>query len=217
MHAQLLKAALAASLGLGLALGAAPGRAAPVALATEVSGETVPPIEPFTEIEPGTSLELGETTQIEFMRYTSCETVTVVGGRITFTEQQFLVQRGKIVDVKRSRCPEVAQPKADSNLGGVLLRGGNADLKLMAAPRLAFVGAGRAAYDRLRVLKGKTVILEAPIAGHQFTWPADAAALTPADDYTLELLRGDGGKPTRLVFEVTAKRGTAPLTVVRLD
>lgn len=199
-----------------LALGTVNVDAAAVALATEVSGETEPAIEPFTEIEAGTSLELGEATQIEFVRYTTCETVTVIGGRITFTEQQFLVQRGKIVDVKRGRCPEVAEPKADSNIGGVLLRGGS-ELKLTAAPRFAFVGAKRSAYDRLRVLRGGTVMLEAPIAGHRYSWPEDAEPLVPAEDYALEVLRRDGGAPLRIEFQVTAKRGTAPLTVVRLD
>lgn len=217
MHAYLAKASLVAGLWLGLAFAAAPAEAAAVALATEISGSTDPAIEPFTEIEAGTSLELGEATQIEFMRYTTCETVTVVGGRITFTEQQFLVQHGKIVDIKRSRCPEIAQPKADSNVGGVLLRGDGGGLKLTAVPRFALVGANRAVYKRLRVLKGTSVMLEAPITGPQFDWPADARPLAPGEDYTMELLRGDGQAPTRLEFQVTTKRGKAPLTVLRLD
>jgi hypothetical protein len=206
---------LAAAL-LAASLTPAGATAEAVALAVEIEGATDPAIEPFSEIDSGSSLDLGKATRIEFMHYTSCQTVIVVGGRITFTEQQFLVKGGEIVDVKRAKCPEVASAKG-GNLGGVLLRSGGGAMKLLPEPRFAFVGAGRGAFDRLRVVKGEAVVLEARIDGHQFAWPETALPLAPGEGYALELLRRDGGEATRIDFEVKASRGKAPMTVVRLD
>jgi hypothetical protein len=66
------------------------------------------------------------------------------------------------------------------------------------------------------VLKGGTVLHEQPLASYAFAWPESAKPLEAGDDYVLEL-SGTGGAEKRIEFEVEAKRGSSPLTIVRLD
>lgn len=208
--------ALILAFGLAPAGAGGPAVAAAVALAVEVTGKTDPAIEPFTELESGTSIQLDANTKIEFLHYNSCQTIVVHGGRITFTEQQYLVRGGELVSAERTKCPEVAAAGTQGGIGGVLMRSGGAGLKLRPQPRFAFVGQSRAGYDRLRVLKGGTVLLESALADNQFAWPAAEAPLAVGKDYALEL-SGKGDARTRIGFEVEERRGTVPLTIVRLD
>jgi len=206
----------AVGLSLMLALSSAPAAAAVVALALEINGDTDPALEPFTEIESGTSISLGPTTEIEFLHYTTCQTIVVRGGRITFTEQQYLVQKGELVNANRTKCPEVAEAGKDSSIGGVLMRGAGDGLKLRPVPQFAFVGASRSAFNELRVLKGETVLLTAPLESFRFDWPEAKGGLAAGNDYALELI-GAGNASKRIEFEVVERRGTAPLTIIRLD
>ena len=65
------QASLAAALGLALVAAGPPATAAVVALALEINGAAEPAIEPFTELESGTSIDLGDATEIEFLHYTT--------------------------------------------------------------------------------------------------------------------------------------------------
>jgi hypothetical protein len=206
----------ATALGLALSLASLPAAAAVVALALEVEGDTDPAIEPFTEIESGASIKLGAQTQIEFLHYTTCQTIVVRGGRVTFTEQQYLVRDGEVVDVTRSKCPEVAAVGKDSAIGGVLMRGAGDGFSIWPRPQFVFVGASRARYTELHVLKGSALLLSAPLTGYRFDWPEAKDPLAAGKDYAIELVGPDNASK-RVQFEVVEHRGTAPLSVVRLD
>ena len=219
MNATMLNLAAATVLTLAVGVQTGAAQADPVALALDIDGDSDPVIESFTELEAGNSIALGKQTRIEFLHYSTCQTIVVIGGRITFTEQQFLVQRGEIVDVQRSSCPKIATLKRDTTIGGVLLRSGDGDggVRLKSRPRFAFVGARRDDFERLRILKGETVVQEAAIVDHRYNWPEAEDALVPAKDYVLEVLSRTADDPVSMPFVVTTGRGQGPLTVVRLD
>ncbi len=212
-----MKSFLTLALALVLGAVATPSLAAPVALVLEFEGTSEPEIEPFIELESNSRYLLTEGTRLVFQHYGTCDTVTVVGGRISFTEQRFLVRRGKVVDVKRERCPVATTLGKDARLGGVLMRGKpGGGLKLGPRPRLVFTGAKRAEYERLRILKDGAIVLEAPLEGGRFDWPETAAPLAPGRGYVLEVVPADGSKAPSREFEVKG-RGKAPLTVFRLN
>ncbi len=212
-----MKAPSLAILAVVLGLFAAPSLAAPVALVLEVEGGIEPSIEPFTELEANSSFRLADTTKLVFQHYGTCDTVTVVGGRVNFTERQFLVQRGKVVDVKRERCPQATTLGKDGRMGGVLMRGKRGGgMRMKPRPRLVFTGPGRDAFARLRILKDGAPVLEADLVGRNFNWPKEAAPLAPGPGYVLEVVPADGGEARSFKFQVKG-RGKGPLTVVRLN
>ena len=77
--------------------------------------------------------------------------------------------------------------------------------------------ARRDDFERLRILKGESVVQEAAIVDHRYNWPDAQDALVPAKDYVLEVLLRTADDPVSMPFVVTTGRGQGPLTVVRLD
>ena len=78
---------VAISLGLASTIAHA---GTPAALALDVSGSTTPEIEPFSELETKSPIELDPETTVEFLHYASYQAVTVKGGRLNFTKQPCL-------------------------------------------------------------------------------------------------------------------------------
>jgi hypothetical protein len=210
----------AAFLALAFAVataGPAAARSA-VALALEVKGATRPVVEPYAELEAGQSVRLDGGAEIEFLHYATCETVTVKGGDLAFSEQRFSVRGGEIAEVKRSKCPTTVTLQGDSQIGGAVLRGspGPRVLSLPTRPGFVVVGAARWSYRTVRIRREGQTIFEGALAGPRFEWPKDRAPLDADGSYTLELL-SETGATRAFALRAEERRGAPPLTVVRLD
>lgn len=188
----------------------------PVALITDIVGAVGADVGPFDEISAGASIDLGSGGRLEFQHYQRCETVVVEGGRVNFSRQAYTTQKGRILDVRRSKCPKTVA--VGMEVSGVQLRnvvpGG---LRLTTKPSFVIVGAKRAQVARLRVREGKTVIFEGRIDGWRFTWPEGTTPLTAGSAYDIDLLSDDGKGRHSLKVTVAEQRGSTPLTLIRVE
>ena len=206
--------ALAAALFVAPALAAAE----PVALAVDLVGKTEPKVELFDELESGQKFTLADDAKLEFLHYTTCQTVIVQGGRLSFSRENFRVRGGKIVDVKRAKCPELIQLAAEGSAAAVTLRsGGGTKVKLRAAPSFVVVGRGARGLKRIKVYRGDRQVLESELEGRKFSWPEGSGQLDAGDDYKFELSNTDGSVTHSFDAIVEVKRGKAPLAIVRVD
>lgn len=191
---------------------------APVALALDVIGVAEPALEPFAELFAGDSFTLGDDAEVTFLHYVSCQEIVVRGGHVNFSDQQYTVRKGKVVDVKRAKCPKTVSLGSDTRIGGVVLRAaGKKALKLTPQPSFVVVGAKRDQYVKVRILKDGKALYEGALAEHHFQWPADTPPLAKGKGYALELLPAAGGKAKNVGFEVGKPRGKAAVTLVRVD
>ncbi len=194
-----------------------PARAeAPVALVLDVTGPAGEAAPPFSELYPGDALELADGTLL-FMHYPACEEVLVEGGRLSFSQRNYSVQKGKVADVARARCPEEAVLGGDTQVGGVVLRSA-APKRLAISPRPLLVLAGRRAdlVSALVLKDGERVIARYAAAPGANPWPTDAPDLAVEARYTLEIVLEDA---TRLEHPVRVEKARPgePLRIVRID
>lgn len=186
--------------------------AAPVALIIDIVAAKDSAVEPFSEVEAGTQIDLGKEGRLEFLDYSSCKTIIVLGGVLSFTEQRFSLRGGKITKEARGRCPKVVALDKNARVGGVLLRSGGATLRLNDRPNFAFTGGN---VDRIRILADGTEVLSVQLQQPRFQWPSGAEGLA-VGDYTIELQSKGGTTLKQLPFQVSKRGGKSPLTIIRL-
>lgn len=188
----------------------------PVALITDIVGAASADVGPFDEVSAGMSIDLGSGGRMEFQHYQRCETVVVEGGRVSFSRQTYTTQKGRILDVRRSKCPKTVA--VGMEVSGVQLRnitpGG---LRLTTRPSFVLVGAKRARVARLRVRDGEAIVFEGRIDGWRFTWPDGTAPLKAGTRYDIDLLSDDGKGRHSLTATIAEQRGSAPLTLIRVE
>lgn len=106
-------------------------------------------------------------------------------------------------------------------MAGVLMRTISPEVRLSLSPTFALVGARADDFAAVRVSQGGTALLEAPLTGRGFRWPAGAAPLVANTDYELVLVPKAGGK-TQVTLKFRAERGTSTaaggqLTLISVD
>lgn len=115
-------------------------RSAPVAMAMDVQGQT--DVEPFTEFESGTSIELGPADIIDVLDYVSCEEKRIMGGVVLMTEQGVNSEGGTAIVLGAGNCPQLGVTADDtedpSGAAATLLRMVSED----KAEKLTFVFSG---------------------------------------------------------------------------
>ena len=203
------------SLALFIAVAGMPGdaMAAPVALIIDISGAADNSVEPFTEVEAGTQIDLGKDGRLEFLDYNSCKNVIISGGRLAFTDKRYSLRGGKVMKEARGRCPKVMALDKNARVGGVRLRSSANSLRLNDKPSFAFTGHQ---VTRIRILSKGNEVLSVTLQEPQFQWPSRAEGLAHGS-YVLEI-QGKNGSPLKQVpFQVTKQGGKSPLTIVRLN
>ncbi len=202
--------------GLGLAALAAISQAStPVALVLEVTGGTEPPIDAFDEVSAGVSVDLAVGTRLTFSHYPSCSEVTIEGGSVHFTAQKFLLEKGRVVEEKRVRCPSTIELPKEGRVGGLTMRAPAA--KLAPTPRILFLGKEVDALKRVRITHDGTSRFERALTERHFVWPENEAPLEPGKGYVLELVASDSGAIRKLPFEVSTRSRPGSVTIIRLD
>lgn len=192
---------------------------APAALALDIIGSTVPPVEPFTELGRKQKIQLDPGTTMEFMHYASCQSVTIKGGRLSFSKQRYFLKGGKILDTQRAECPKSVALKGASQIGGVVLRSskGKSTVRASLKPSLVLIGGQSGAYKSLRVTQGNKTLLEGEIKGRVFHWPASASPLQKGKTYAISLIPGSGGKTRVFMLKARPTKKKGAMTLIRLD
>lgn len=214
---------LVASVSVVVALVAAhPAGAQPaspaVALVLEVEGQTEPELRAFREIRAGTSVRLAGSAKLVFLHYgSSCPTMTVQGGTVTFAARSEPRFDGGVWSTRSGRCPQRMQARRGT--AAVMMRSTFA-ARLPAAPSFVLGGARADEIGSLRILRENREVLRAPLDGLRFRWPATEPPLTVNDFYAMELLpRGGGSAVATIVFSaVEAPPGDGePIVLISVD
>ncbi len=217
----------AGSLTLGIALIAVlwiPSRADAQnasALVLEKTGTTVPDVQPYSEVAVGTTVSLQPGARLVFLHYQTCRTVTAVGSTVVFGGLNYTVTGGSKPEEARTPCPPVVRLRGQGEMAGVLMRTISPDVKLSPSPSFALVGARADDFAAVRVSQGGTTILEAPLTGRGFRWPAGPAPLAANTDYELVLVpKTAGTTQVTLKFRTERRTSTAAgdhLTLISVD
>lgn len=106
-------------------------------------------------------------------------------------------------------------------MAGVLMRTISPEVRLSISPTFALVGARADDFAAVRVSQGGTALLESPLTGRGFRWPAGAAPLVANTDYELVLVPKAGDK-TQVTLKFRTERGTSTaagdqLTLISVD
>lgn len=195
------------------------------ALVLEQSGTTVPALAPYSEIVPGTTIVLSGGARLVFLHYQTCTTVTVVGGEIVVGQASYRAANGSTPVAVRTACPVKVRLRdrgaAAGPSAGITMRSVPPPSGLSTRPRFVLVGQGAAAVTRVRVVREGGIVLEGPLTGREFRWPADAAALDPRSEYEIMLMSESSDSPQATVkfrpAEASAAAPGAPLTVIRTE
>ena len=179
---------LAALLLSGIAHAQVPSRA-PVALAVDVAGGSIPGVEPFREITNGTTVNVPAGVRFVFQHYGSCRKFTMTGGTAAFRVDGVDIT-GTRASETRATCPKKLRLKEDGASAAVVMRSlGPPRTPIATRPEFVIVGPRAAEFTILRVRKGSDVVMEQSLAqGPRIPWPASAAALLPGAGYEVELV-----------------------------
>lgn len=180
-----------------LALDLQASLAGPAALVLEIEGALQAEVEAFDELSTGMSLELGEGGRIVFQHYATCDEVTVIGGKLYFFEGRYLVRKGKVVDVNRSRCPETVDLGKSIEIAGSMFRYGPGGPKMALKPVFVLLGGTWRDVAALRVRRGEEEVAELAPEARRVPWPEDAGLLVDGREYEIELVFRGEDKPRR--------------------
>lgn len=192
------------------------------ALVLEKSGASVPNVQAYSEVPVGTKVSLSDRARLVFLHYFTCRTVTVVGGTIAFGVEKYTLTGGKKEAETRSSCPRQVALKSGGEMAGIMLRSAPLGAIPQMLVRPSFVLVGRRAEDfaAVRVSEDDKRLLEVPLEGRRFQWPADAAPLSPEMDYELVLIPKVSGTPpvkTRFFVSSFAAEGTAGIVLINVE
>lgn len=195
-------------------LAASPALAAPVALILDRAGKIAPPVEPYSEVSPGTRLKLERGARIEFLDYNSCTQVTETGGEVDFSSSGY-VAKGGVKSEERVACPQKLTLSRAGEISGNVLRGADSGIELPTRPSLVLAGARRGDFVAIRILKDGIEIMHRPIANSHFNWPSAEKSLEHSSSYELDLVPAHGGALVKRTFQ-TASDDSQPPTIVLL-
>jgi len=165
----------------------------------EISGETDPKIEPYTDLVVHATFQLKKDSSVRFFHYSTCQIVVVVGGTVEIGPTAFNVTSGgQVKSVIPRRCSQSIQLSAPSPgiaAGGLILRGAKSAIPTFSI-RPSFVLGGPMAYrvKKLQILNDghsappQNSVAEL-LAGHgHAAWNSTTTPLIPGKMYTLQLL-----------------------------
>ena len=191
------------------------------ALVLEKTGATVPEVQPHNEIAVGTTVSLQPGARLVFLHYQTCRTVTAVGSTVEFGGLTYKVTGGSAPKEVATPCPPTVRLRGQSEMAGVVMRSISPEVRLSLSPAFVLVGARADDFAAVRVSQGGMTVLETPLNGRGFRWPAGAAPLVANTDYELVLVPKAGSK-TQVSVKFRTERGTSPaagdrLTLISVD
>jgi len=156
-----------------------------------------------------------------FLHYQTCRTVTAVGSTVAVGGLAYTITGGSTPKEVRTPCPPTVRLRGQSEMAGVLMRSISPEVRLSLSPAYVLVGTRADDFAAVRVSQGGTTLLETPLSGRGFRWPAGAAPLVADTDHELVLVPKPGGK-TQVTVKFRTERGASPaagdhLTLISVD
>jgi hypothetical protein len=209
----------------------------PAGMVMKITGDTTPPLPAMSEIPADTSVTLGPSTTVTFLHYARCKLVTVSGGKITLTADDFTESDGKVVSETAGPCPRIHQLSSLASAGGGLRPAPNwgpsaglpstqpatpwkaADASLLPInAQIVFAGthagqiSGAALY---RDDQRDKPLAQLQLSGRSATLPP--GVVSPNSRYVLSI--GVNGQPQPMFFTFlgAAPSGSDSLVVLRVD
>ncbi len=187
----------------------------PAALVLELSGDTEPALFPFSEIEDGTEIRLGEESRLGFVHYGTCKVVIMIGGEVRVEQSRYLIRRGRVESERAQDCPRQVVLDEEGTAAGVLMRGGEAVSAMPLRPSFVFAGARADGIASVQVSGEGVVVAALPVDGRRAAWPDDAPDLEAGAIYAVEIAWADG---TRRAYDFVAEpRGRRRQLILRLE
>lgn len=191
------------------------------ALVLEKSGGSEPELQPYTEIPAGVTVSLAPGSRLVILHYAACRVVTVVGGKIAVAAHTYTITGGAKPQEVPTPCPQTARLKDEGEMAGIMFRSIPSTLNLSTTPTFVLVGSRADEFASIRISRGDTTLLEAPLAGRSFRWPAGVKPLTPNDDYDMALVPKAPGKARMVTkFWVEARdpaRSSEQVTLIQVE
>lgn len=188
---------------------------APVALITDWSGVDDPRFTAYSEILPGTTIELGSAGKMTFVQYRNCQEMTATGGTITILAEGFSMANSVVTGSKQG-CPQLVRLTSSTAMtGGLVLRGTPHILQLPTHPIVAVAGAKASQYTSVAFVADGTPAIEAKLTNGRATIPAGDKGLIAGGSYQL-VLKGQGVPDFTLPAQVSNAE-TGPLAVLKID
>ena len=202
--------------------GGVAGAVSASALVLDVSGASIPGVRPYDEILEDAKISLPGGARLVFLHYHTCRTVTVVGGRIRFGAETYSIIGGTKESDARTPCPRTVTVKPGGEMAGALIRSlGGAGLSMSSRPTFVVAGPRAADFASVRVSRGDTKVLEAPLEDRHFRWPSTAEPLAVGPEYELAFIPTTADAvPVRLKLMITptaVEPAGEALTVIRLQ
>lgn len=172
-----------------------------VALALEVSGTTMPVVEPYDELLSGQVVELSAKSEMKFLHYGLCETVIAKGGRVKFGGLGYkFIDQGTIVEAVAGECPTKVSLNQDAQVGGVVFRDAGL-LTMSERPNFMLIGRCRDQMKSVRISRLGKTLFEFKRMGRELILPS-GTTLEPGANYLLELDPGTSADVVTHEFEV---------------
>ena len=187
------------------------------ALVLEKSGATTPEMQPYTEVAVGATVSLASGTKLVFLHYQTCRTVTVVGGSVTFEANAYTTAGGGKPQEVRTPCPPTVRLKKGGEVAGVVMRSISPSVRLSISPNFVLVGERADDFIAAAVSQDGTMLLQAPLTGRGFRWPASAAPLVANTNYKLLLVPKAADKGRITVEFRTEGQAEGQLTLISID
>jgi hypothetical protein len=181
------------------------------ALVLEKRGASEPEFQPFTEVPVGSSVSLSPGTKLVFLHYQTCTTVTVLGGKVTFSADAYSVTGGATPKEVRTPCPRVVRLKGDGQPAGIMIRSISPMLHLTTAPAFVLTGPRADEFSAVLISRRGETVLEASLTGRRFLWPIDKIPLAANADYDL-ILVPKGAAKARVTIRFTTQTQPRPLS-----
>ena len=187
------------------------------ALVLEKSGAVTPEVQPYSEIAVGATVSLAPGTKLVFLHYQTCRTVTVVGGSVTFGALAYTTAGGSKPQEVRTPCPPMVRVRGHGEMAGVVMRSISPTVRLSVSPSFVLVGERADDFSAAAVSQDGTMLLEAPLAGRGFRWPASAPPLAANANYELRLMPKAADKGRVTVKFRTEGQAEDQLTLISVD
>ncbi len=138
---------------------------------------------------------------------------------MTFGRLIYTITGGSKPEEVRTPCPPTVRVKGGENAGLVMRH--SPEVRPSLSPTFALAGGHADDFAAVRVSQGGTKLLEAPLSGRGFRWPAGTAPLVANTDCELVLVPKADGK-TQVTLKFRTERGTATaagdhLTLISVD
>jgi len=193
----------------------------PAALVLESSGGIVPNPAPYSEVDAGAVLKLGQGGHLVFVDFYSCMQVTVAGGEVRFSSEGYQAVGASQNSQVRIPCQREILATDVGEVAGDVLRGEPLELPhLSSKPGFVMVGSQADDFATVRVSQNGKVLLSSPIENRRFSWPTGSNAL-PAGQYELSLLPRNARASPRMIRFVVEDGSTGgqpdPLVLLRAN